>query len=82
MSITKTREFFSLPNVHYALTSIILQTHSKIILLTFLILTPNIMILITLKLIFQSLKNYYITSSKNLGTKLKNKHTTQVYNHQ
>ena len=28
------------------------------------------------------MKNYYITSNKNLGTKLKNKHTTQVYNHQ
>jgi len=40
------------------------------------------MILITLKLIIQTLKNYYITPSKNLGTKLKNKHTAQVYNHQ
>lgn len=40
------------------------------------------MILITLKLIIQTLKNYYITSSKNLETKPKNKHTIQAYNHQ
>ena len=32
--------------------------------------------------IIQTLKNYYTTPSKNLGTKLKNRHTTQVYNHQ
>jgi hypothetical protein len=40
------------------------------------------MILITLKLIIQALKNYYTIPSKNLGTKLKNKHAAQVYNHQ
>jgi len=46
------------------------------------ILTFNIEILITLKLIIQALKNYYTIPSKNLGTKLKNKHAAQVYNHQ
>ena len=56
------------------LTSIILQTRSKIILLAYLILTPNIEILITLKPIVQALKNYYIISNRNLGTKLKNRY--------
>ena len=58
----------------------ILQTHSKIVLLTFLILTPNIMILITLKLIIQTLKNFYIISNKNLETKPKNRYMNQVCN--
>ena len=52
------------------------------ILLAYLILTSNIEILITLKAIVQTLKNHYTIPKKNLGTKLKNKHTTQVYNHQ